>query len=260
MLLKDKVTLITGAGRGWGQAIAQVYARQGAKVIAVSRTQSELDRTAALIAAEGGHCHIMSVDIADDASVQKMVDDVLETYGRLDVLVNNAGVLYNKSFEDTTIADWDLILNVNLRGTFLTCKAFLNTMKAQGGGSIINVSSRAGIMAFAEETAYCASKWGLEGFSKALADALQPYNIAVNTISPGGAHIKPTSITQAEFDAMSEAERAKWDDPMIITEAFVYLALQDGSGLTRQRVAALPLSDQIREHGWDVTYEHITGL
>lgn len=259
MLLKHKVTLITGAGRGLGQAVALAYARQGAQVIAVSRTQSELDRTAEMIQAEGGRVVTMSVDLLQEEQVRQMVERVLSRFGRLDVLVNNAARLPLKAFEEMSMADWDRTLNVNLRAPVLTCKLFLPVMKAQGGGSIINVSSRAGVEGFEKETDYCASKFGLEGFSRALAMELKAYNIAVNTITPGGmtgyVPIKPTSVTQAEFDAMSEEEKSKWHDSIVLTEAFVYLALQDGNGLTGERVYAYDLSEQIRREGWEIEYE-----
>ena len=258
MLLQDKVTLITGAGRGLGQAVAVAYARQGARVIVTGRTPGELEHTAGLIRSAGGHALALAVDVADDAAMAALAGEVLDRYGRLDVLVNNAGQLMMKSFEEMTLAEWDNILRVNLRGVVLGCKLFLEAMKTQGGGSIINVSSNAGVTGFALESAYCASKFGIEGFSRALALELQPYNIAVNTITPGklpgGATIKPTSLTQAQFDALSPAEQARWADAMILTEAFVFLARQRGDGVTGQRVPAYELSDQIRQEGWNTVY------
>ena len=144
MLLKDRITLITGAGRGLGQSVAVAYARQGATVIAVARTQSELERTARMVEVEGAHCLTMSVDVSQEDAVQAMARQVLERFGRLDVLVNNAGVLILKTFEELSMAECDRTLAVNLRGSMLTCKCFLDSMKRQGGGSIINVSSGAG--------------------------------------------------------------------------------------------------------------------
>jgi NAD(P)-dependent dehydrogenase (short-subunit alcohol dehydrogenase family) len=258
MLLQDKVTLITGAGRGLGQAVAVAYARQGAQVIVTGRTASELESTASLIHAAGGRVLILRVDVSDDAAMAAMADEVWRRCGRLDVLVNNAGQLLLKAFEEMTLAEWDNILRVNLRGTVLSCKLFLDTMKMQGGGSIINVSSNAGVTGFALESAYCASKFGIEGFSRALAMEVRPYNIAVNTITPGklpgGATIKPTSLTQAQFDALSPAEQARWADPVLLTEAFVFLAMQRGDGITNERVPAYELSEQIRREGWSTAY------
>jgi NAD(P)-dependent dehydrogenase (short-subunit alcohol dehydrogenase family) len=258
MLLKEKVALVTGAGRGLGQSVALAYAWQGAQVIAVSRTQSELDRTAAMVEAEGGQVLTLSLDLSQEDQVRQMADWVLSKFGRLDVLVNNAGRLPLKSFEEMTMDDWDRTLAVNLRAPVLACKLFLQTMKEQGRGSIINVSSTAGVKGFELETDYCASKFGLEGFSRSLALEVKKYNIAVNTITPGGrtggVRIKPTSMTQADFDTLSEEERAKWHDSIVLTEAFVFLALQDGSGVTGERVYAYDLSEQIRREGWNIEY------
>jgi NAD(P)-dependent dehydrogenase (short-subunit alcohol dehydrogenase family) len=254
VLLAEKVTLVTGAGRGLGQAVARAYARHGAHVIAVARTESELGRTATLIQAEGGRVLTMPVDIGQDEAVRAMAGQILDRFGRLDVLVNNAARLPLKSFEDTTPEEWDRTLAVNLRAAFLICKLFYESMKARGGGSIVNVSSNAGVIGFPLETAYCASKFGLEGFSRALALEARTHNIAVNTITPGSEsariRIKPTSVTQAEYDAFGGDERAQWLDPMLLTEAFVFLARQDGGGVTGERFFAYDLSNRIRRDGW----------
>jgi NAD(P)-dependent dehydrogenase (short-subunit alcohol dehydrogenase family) len=259
MLLKDKIALVTGAGRGLGQAVAVAFARQGAQVIATARTQTELERTAEMIWAEGGIVRILSADIALTSEVKQMAEQVLNEFGGIDVLVNNAARLPLVLFEEVSIEEWDRTINVNLRAPFLTCKLFLDSLKRRGAGSIINVSSRAGIEGFPRETDYCASKFGLEGFSRALALELRAHNIAVNTITPGGvAHgvrIKPTSVTQAQYDAMTERDKAQWQDPMLLTEAFVFLALQDASGITGERIYAYPLSEQIRREGWDTHYK-----
>jgi NAD(P)-dependent dehydrogenase (short-subunit alcohol dehydrogenase family) len=256
VLLKDKITLITGAGRGLGQAVALAFAQHGAQVIATARTESELNRTAELVRARGGSIQTILADIALTAAVQRMAEQVLGEFGGIDVLVNNAARLPLTSFEETSLEEWDRTIAVNLRGPFLTCKLFLESLKLRRQGSIINVSSRAGVEGFPLETAYCASKFGLEGFSRALAMELREYNIAVNTITPGGVsygvRIKPTSVTQAQYDALDEQEKASWQDPMLLTEAFVYLAFQDAGGVTGERIHAYPLSERIRQEGWDI--------
>jgi NAD(P)-dependent dehydrogenase (short-subunit alcohol dehydrogenase family) len=261
MLLKDKITLVTGAGRGLGQAVAVAYARQGAQVIGVARTQSELDQTAQLIRAEGGRILTMSLDISHEEAVYQMAERTLQEFGRLDVLVNNAGRLPLKAFAQMTVADWDRTLAVNLRGPFLACKFFLESMRANGQGSIINVSSNAGVKGFVLETDYCASKFGLEGFSQALALELLPYNIAVNILNlaklDSPLRIKPTSITQTQYDSLSDEERSQWQDPILLTEAFIFLALQDGHRVTGERIYAYELSEQIRREGWGIKYKPI---
>jgi NAD(P)-dependent dehydrogenase (short-subunit alcohol dehydrogenase family) len=174
----------------------------------------------------------------------------------VDVLVNNAARLPRLSFEEMTMANFARTLAVNLLAPVLSCKLCLESMKAQGKGSIINVSSAAGAKGFLLETDYCASKFGLEGFSWSLAMEVQQYNIAVNVVTPGGGKvrtpIKPTSMSQAQFEALSSEERAKWVDPIVMTEAFVFLAMQDGNGTTGKRIEASALSERIREEGWNL--------
>lgn len=255
-LLQDCVALVTGAGRGWGRAICLAFARQGAQVIAASRTESELDLTAGLVRAEGGRIETLCVDVAREADLRRAADEILAHSGRLDVLVNNAAQLPLVPFEAMTMAAFDQVLAVNLRAPILLCKLFLESMKKQGRGSLINVSSNAGVRGFELESAYCTAKFGLEGFSRALALEVRQHNIAVNTITPGGAsagvRIKPTSLTQDAYDRLSASEQAQWADSIVMTEAFVYLARQDGHGVTGERVLAYELSEQIRRQGWHI--------
>jgi len=255
-LLQDRVALVTGAGRGWGRAICLAFARQGAQVTAAARTQSELDLTAGLVRAEGGRIETLCVDVAREAELQRIAGALLARYGRLDVLVNNAAQLPLTPFEEMPMEVFDRVLAVNLRAPILLCKLFLETMKNQGQGSLINVSSNAGVRGFELESAYCTSKFGIEGFSRALALEVKKHNIAVNTITPGGAsagvRIKPTSLTQGEYDRLGETEQNQWVDSIVMTEAFVFLARQDGSGVTGERVLAYELSEQIRRQGWDI--------
>lgn len=257
MLLKDQVALITGAGRGWGQSIALAYARQGAKVVVVSRTQSEIDRTVTMLRAEGGQALGLSVDVSNELAMRTMAERVMNDYGRLDVLVNNAAVLPIKPFEAFSIEEMDRVLAINLRGQLMGCKLFLDVMKNQGGGSIINVSSNAGVMPFENESLYCTSKFALEGFTKTLALEVKKYNIAVNTITPGGmsagVRIKPTNLTQEDYDRLPSEEKAKWVDSIVSTEAFVYLAVQRGNGVTGERIMAYELSERIRKEGWQIS-------
>ncbi len=186
---------------------------------------------------------------------------MLGDYGKLDVLVNNAAQLPIKPFEAFTIQEIDQVLRVNLNGALALISLFLDQMKDQGGGSIINVSSNAGVRPFENESIYCASKFALEGFTKSLAIEIKPYNIAVNTITPGGLNagvrIKPTSLTQADYDLLSEAEKSKWVDSIVMTEAFVFLALQRGGGVTGERILAYEVSERIRKEGWDIRYQRM---
>lgn len=260
-LLSNQVALVTGAGRGWGQSICLAYARQGARVIAASRSLPELERTAALVQAEKGQIEILKLDVGNEKDVRQVASDILDRYHRLDVLVNNAAQLPIKFFEEMTLEEFDQVLHVNLRGPILLCQLFLDAMKRQGGGSIINVSSNSGVRPYEKEIAYCTSKFALEGFTRTLALEVKKNNIAVNTITPGGqsagVRIKPTNLTQDVFDKLTQAEKDKWVDSIVMTEAFVFLALQRGDGVTGERLLAYEVSEQIRQEGWNIRYQRI---
>ena len=260
MLLKDKVALVTGAGRGIGRGIAIAYAEQGAKVVAVSRTEKELAKTERAIKDMGGHVLAVAMDIADDGKVAQLHDKVISDYGRLDVLVNNAAEMILQYVDEMTIKDWDYTLNINLRAPFVLVKAFWEDMKAQGGGSIINVSSYSAVSGWAREVHYCASKWGLDGFSRALAVEGHPYNIAVNAIDTGKIKFKKTSWTDEYFATLPIEYQARFADASILAPAFIYLAMQDAEGLTGRRLKADTLSNRIQHQGWKIKFDPIEFL
>ena len=260
MLLKDKVALVTGAGRGIGRGIAIAYAEQGAKVVAVSRTEKELAKTERAIKDLGGHVLAVAMDIADDGKVAQLHDKVISDYGRLDVLVNNAAEMILQYVDEMTIKDWDYTLNINLRAPFVLVKAFWEDMKAQGGGSIINVSSYSAVSGWAREVHYCASKWGLDGFSRALAVEGHPYNIAVNAIDTGKIKFKKTSWTDEYFATLPIEYQARFADASILAPAFIYLAMQDAEGLTGRRLKADTLSNRIQHQGWKIKFDPIEFL
>jgi NAD(P)-dependent dehydrogenase (short-subunit alcohol dehydrogenase family) len=253
-VVAGKVTLVTGASRGLGQAVARMFASHGAATIAVAEVASELDQTAQIAAADGAPLATRCLDLADDQAVHDLIAEVVREYGRIDVLVNAAAQLPVAPFEETTPDVWDRTVDVNLRAPYLTSFLVYPLMKAQGSGSIVNVSSRAGYRPFADETAYCATKYAVEGFSYALAAEARAHNIAVNAITPSNEaapiKLKPTGLTQAAYDALSPAEQARYLDPMLLGEAFVFLGLQDSSGVTGHRVYAWSLSERIRREGW----------
>ncbi len=244
--LVGKVAIVTGAARGIGRAVMQRYAAEGATVYAADVVKDELEHEVSLLKNQGLKVHAVPTNLANPDEVQTLAERALSE-GRVDVLANVAGLIEEKLLEDTTDEIWNRILNVNLRGPFLLCRAVASVMKQARSGSIINVSSRAGILGFATETAYCASKFGLEGLSRALSKELGDYNIAVNTLTPGA----PTHTAMSEI-TYSQEMRKVWKEPIEITSAFVHLALQTPQGIHDQYVNAWELSEQLRSEGWEL--------
>ena len=260
--LAGKVVLVTGGGRGWGRSICIAFAREGAKVVVASRTVEEIEETARLIEAEGGAALAVSADLGSTDQIDRLIERTLESFGPIDILVNNAAVLILKEFKDLSPDEIDVTLRVNLGSYIALCRKVLPRMIVEKTGAIINVSSNAGIWAFEKESIYAATKFAIEGFTKSLALELGPYGIPVNTVTPGGTdrgvRIKPTSITQADFDRMPESDKARYTDSILYTEAFVYLSLPENRGISGERILAYELSESIRNEGWDVPYRRLT--
>jgi NAD(P)-dependent dehydrogenase (short-subunit alcohol dehydrogenase family) len=250
--LAGQVAVVTGAGRGLGRAVAVALARAGAKLWVCARTKSELEKTRKQIHSVGGKAESYQVDLGDSEACDKFAAVVLEKSSRVDILVNNAGVLWLTPFEKLSTAAWSQTLAVNLTAPYLLTKAFLSGMR-EGGGSVINVSSRAGVLGFKDETAYCVSKFGLEGLTRALAIEFEGTKFSANTITPG-LRIKPTSMTEQDFEELSEEERQSWHDPDELTPAFVFLAALRGE-LSGLRFDAHRLSEAMRRDGFDLNPE-----
>jgi NAD(P)-dependent dehydrogenase (short-subunit alcohol dehydrogenase family) len=178
--------LVTGSGRGIGREIAVLLAAKGLNVIVCSRTQTEIDNVLREIKSlEGGKAMGKRRDVSIASDVNNLVEEVLKKYGRIDVLINNAGISYVKKLIDTTEKEWDQTLDINLKGPFLLCKASVPHMMKNNLGVIINVSSGAGKVGFEDISAYCASKFGLMGLTESLTWEVANYNIRVMTICPG---------------------------------------------------------------------------
>lgn len=264
--LEGKVVLVTGSGRGFGRSMAITYAREGAKVVSASRTRSELEDMAKAIRSRGGEVLTVPTDLSKEDDIYRLRDKVLDTYGKLDVLVNNAAIGLWKTVDEMTVQDWDLTLDVNLRAPFILTKAFLETMKSQGRGSVINVTSRSAELGFVAEIGYCPSKYGIEGLTQCFTLELKPHNIAVNSLdvaSPPGKRLKPTGLTLAEAKKIPKevSERYTDDDSMVeaFKDAWTFVALQDASGVTGQRLGTRQLAQYIRRNGWEAAVENYRG-
>ena len=182
--LHGATALVTGGSKGIGRAIALRLATLGARVAICGRQQSALDETLAALRKKGAAEAIVA-DVTQPADVDKLISAVETAFGPISILVNNAGVATFAPFHDQTDADWDIMLDTNLKSVFLVSRAAAKGMIQRGAGDIINISSLAGLNAFAGGAIYCASKWGLQGLSACMAEDLRGYGIRVSTICPG---------------------------------------------------------------------------
>lgn len=184
--LSQQIAVVTGAGRGIGAAIAGELARLGATVFLCGRTQAPLEATAAGIIKAGGKAEVAPCDVEDGSSVQKVAERVEKNYGKVDVLVNNAGVgTLGGPLHALAPEEWDRILNTNLRGVYYCIRSFAPMMVRAKAGHIINISSLAGKNPLPNGAAYAASKWGLNGLTYSVAEELRGHNIRVALICPG---------------------------------------------------------------------------
>jgi 3-oxoacyl-[acyl-carrier protein] reductase len=184
-LLENKVVVVTGAGRGIGKAIALRLAGEGATIAACGRTLANVEATASEVAKVGGKATAYAVDVANGAQVAETCDKILKEFGRVDVLVNNAGVTRDQLLLRMTDEEWDTVLDTNLKGAFHFTKSLSRAMLKQRSGRIINITSIIGLTGNAGQSNYAASKAGLIGFTKSVARELASRNITANAVAPG---------------------------------------------------------------------------
>ena len=234
--LTNQIAVVTGGGRGIGRAIALKFANEGADVVVVSRTQENSEKVAAEIRALGRKAWAFAVDVADATAVNAAAEKILAEAGKVDILVNNAGVTRDGLLMRMSDADWDTVLNTNLRGAFLVTKSFSRAMIKARTGRIINISSVIGLIGNAGQSNYAASKAGLIGFTQSCAREFAGRGITVNAIAPG---FIETDMT-AELNEALRAEILKKiplgslgqsDD---IAVAALYLAAASGRYVTGQ--------------------------
>jgi 3-oxoacyl-[acyl-carrier protein] reductase len=234
--LSGQVALVTGASRGIGKAIAVALGKAGAKVACVARNEEKLKETAAEIAAGGGAATVHVCDVADSSGVQATVDAVVEAHGRLDIVVNNAGITKDTLLPMMGDADWDNVIAANLRSVFLFSRAASKVMMRQRYGRIINMSSVSGLVGNPGQSNYSASKAGIIGFTQTVARELAKRKITVNAICPG---FIATDMAEALGDAIIEEVTKRIPMQRIgaaeeIADAVLYLASESGSYMTGQ--------------------------
>jgi 3-oxoacyl-[acyl-carrier protein] reductase len=240
MRFENQVAVVTGAGRGIGHAIALRLAREGAHVACASRTQANAEKTADEInALRPNAAKAYPVDVADHEAVQKIGATILDHFGRVDILVNNAGVTRDGLSMRMSVADWDMVLNTNLKGAFNFTQALLRPMIKQRSGRIINISSVSGLIGNAGQVNYSASKAGLIGFTKSLARELAGRAITVNAIAPGLIETDMTGVLSDEIrhGLLQKIPLAKLGQPEDIAAAVAYLASAEAGYVTGQVIA-----------------------
>ena len=235
-MFKDKVAIVTGAGSGIGRAIALALGAAGANTVLCGRNPANLRSVADEITAAGGRATPLATDIRDTASVDACVEQVLGLFGRVDILVNNAGVTRDKLILRMSDADWDDVLDTNLKGAFRFCRAVAKPMMKQRAGAIVNISSVVGLTGNAGQANYAASKAGLHALAKSLAKELAGRGVRVNTVAPG-------FITTPMTDGLPEDVKSKilsaipagrLGGPGDVAAAALFLASDDASYITGQ--------------------------
>jgi len=237
--LANQIALVTGAGRGIGRAIALKFAAEGASVVCISRTAENAEKAAAEIRALGRQAWAHAVDVADAAAVNAMAERVLAECGRVDILVNNAGVARDDLLMRMSEADWDAVLDTNLKGAFLFTKAFSRALLKQRSGRIINVASVIGLIGNAGQCNYAASKAGLIGFTKSVARELASRGITVNVLAPGFIETDMTAGLKEDLRAgvLKQIPLGSLGQPDDIAGAAVFLAGPAARYITGQVLA-----------------------
>ena len=206
MRLSNKVAIVTGTRSGIGKAIALRFASEGAKVVTCIRTGKSGEDTAKEIRKNGWKALFVECDVSKEEDVKRAVDSTVAEYGKLDIIVNNAGVNFAKPFEETVSQDWDRVINTDLRGTYLFCRYGILQMLKNGGGSIVNITSVHTIAGHPEAAPYDAAKWGVVGLTKALAVEFAARHIRVNSLAPG---LIETKIWDDLLDSVEDQEECK---------------------------------------------------
>lgn len=204
MLIKDKVAIVTGAAQGIGKAIAELFSQNGAIVVLCDMLEDKVKKTAEEIEKlTGNKCVGFAVNVTKKAEIEDVVRKTLEMFGKIDILVNNAGILKHALILDMSEEDWDLVFDVNVKGTFLLTQVVGKVMKQQGKGKIVNISSCSGKKPTMEEGAYCSSKSAIIGLTRVTALELGAYGINCNAVCPGATDtdmVRKTFITSPEIE------------------------------------------------------------
>lgn len=238
MRLDGKVAIVTGSGRGLGRAIALALARAGARVVVSDVEEADAGEAVRSIREAGGTAELCLADVSSGEQVRALVQHAVSVFGRLDVLVNNAGRAGQMPFLNMTEEDWDRVLDTNLRGVFLCCRAAAGQMVRQGsGGKIINVTSALGIKGAKSSAHYAASKGGVVAFTRSLACELAPHRIEVMAAGPGQTDTPMWRSMYSREEQALRKEAGQVQTPEEFTNLVLFLASEAGNGWSGQVIA-----------------------
>jgi NAD(P)-dependent dehydrogenase (short-subunit alcohol dehydrogenase family) len=237
--VKDRIILVTGGGQGLGAAISRNLAAAGATVIAVDVKPDGVKSISSEITSTGGSAFHYIMDVSDQHSVQEVIGQIVKDHGRLDAVINNAGIDYTKPIEELEFEEWSRVINVNLSGPFNVSKTVFPYMTKSGGGHIVNIASTAAKRAWANASAYHASKWGLLGFSHALHVEARKNNIKVTALVAGGMQ------TPFILERFPDVDPAQLQDPKNVADTVRYVLCQP-EGSVIPEVMVIPM----RETSW----------
>ena len=235
MKLQNQVAIVTGSGRGIGHAIATRLAAEGARVVIADIREEQACAGAAKLRESGFTAEAVAVDVTDQAQVGRLMETTVATFGRLDLLVNNAGVGLNRPFLETTLEEWERTLRVNLTGTFLCSQAAARVMRERGGGRIVSIASISGERGAQNRSAYGASKAGIIQLTKVMALELAQYGIRVNAVAPGPVVTDMTNVTHTQAIRQTYNARIpmkRYAQCAEIAAAVTFLASDDSSFVT----------------------------
>ena len=232
--LKDKITVITGSGMGLGQEMALLFSREGARVVIFDINEMAGRETVRQVREQGGEAIFVRGDVSNPDDATHLIGDAVDAYGGVNVLVNNAGVQVEKNVPDTTEAEWDYVLGVNLKGTFLCSKAVIPQMCRQGSGSIICISSISGLVGQPNQASYNASKHGVIGLVRCMACDHAQENVRVNAICPGSMNTPmAANIPEEHLAPYRKANLLeRFAEPIEVAYAALFLASDESSYVT----------------------------
>jgi len=238
MRFAEQVVIVTGGAQGIGRACVEAFAAEGAAVVIADVDAAGGEKAAEAVQAQGGRATFIQTDVGDAAQAQRLVERTLEAFGRLDVLINNAGIIKTAEFLEISEADFDAVLRVNLKGVFLVGQAAARAMVRQGKGAIVNMSSANAVVAIANQVPYVTSKGAVNQLTKVMALALADKGVRVNAIGPGSILTDLLKVVMSDEAArrriLSRTPMGRCGEPAEVAKVALFLASDDASYLTGQ--------------------------